>query len=230
MPISRRAVLAVSALAAPALAAGPAVLAQGAWYPLKDASGREVPNFRVAVEIETDIHALATTISAGSRTADIILTEVYDANCGYCRRALSEVKAILAADGELGLRLVNAPSLGLPSFQAARVEHAVKLVAGDARALAFHEASMAARGVFDGLRALELAKDLGLDDAEIEDIADRPDTGAAVAAAVRLANAASLSATPSWLLAGTAIVGWPGRAVLEAAIAAVRRCDRPVCE
>lgn len=225
MPIRRRALLAV-----PLLARGPAAFGQGAWYPLKDGAGRDVPNFRVAVEIETDIHALANVIPAGSAQADIILTEVYDSNCGYCRRAARDVKAMLAADGELALRLVNAPSLGLPSFQAARVEHAVRLLGGDAKALTFHEASMAARGVFDGLRALELARDLGLNDEEVEDLADRQDTGEAVAAATRLANAANLSATPSWLLAGTAIIGWPGRAVLEQAIAAVRRCDRPVCE
>ncbi|WP_439572556.1 thioredoxin domain-containing protein [Phreatobacter sp.] len=225
MPLSRRLLL-----AAPAVIAGSGALAQGAWYPLKDRAGREVPNFRVAVEIETDIHALANAIPAGSGQADVILTEIYDANCGYCRRAAADVKAMLAADGSLGLRLINAPSLGLPSFQAARVEYAVKQIGGEARALAFHEASMAARGVFDGLRALDLAKDLGLDDREIEDLADREETGVAIASATRLANAANLSATPSWLMAGVALIGWPGRGVLEGAIAAVRRCDRPVCE
>ncbi|MFN3852952.1 MAG: DsbA family protein [Phreatobacter sp.] len=231
MPIRRRALLAAPlvAVAPPLLLQGPAAHGQGAWYPLKDGTGREVPNFRVAVEIETEIQGLANVISAGSAQPDVILTEVYDSNCGFCRRAAHDVKAMLAADGDLALRLVNAPSLGLPSFQAARVEHAVGLLGGNAKALAFHEASMAARGVFDGLKALELAKDLGLNDEEVEDLADRQETGAAVAAATRMANAANLSATPSWLLAGTAIIGWPGRAVLEQAIVAVRRCDRPVC-
>lgn len=225
MPLTRRALL-----AAPALLAVPtAGLSQGAWYPLTDGAGREVQNFRVAVEIETEIHGLANALRAGADQPDLILTEIYDSNCGYCRRAAREVKAMLAADGELALRLVNAPSLGLPSFQAARVEHAVRQVGGEAKALAFHEASMAARGLFDGLRALELAKELGLDDQQIEDVADSEETGAVVAAATRLANSANLSATPSWLVAGVAIIGWPGRAVLERAIAEVRRCDRPVC-
>jgi len=165
----------------------------------------------------------------GAREADLTLIEVYDSNCSFCRRAAMDVKRMTERDRDLAVSLVNAPSLGLPSVQAARVEYAVKQLGGEDKARAFHAASMAMRGVFDGRRALALAADLGLDRGQVEEVADRPETGRVIADAVRLANATNLAATPSWLIAGTAVIGWPGRPTMERIVAAVRDCDKPVC-
>lgn len=222
---SRRALLA-SGLT---VLAAPAVRAQGAWYPLYGPDGREVPNFRVPVEIETELTELDNALTIGSEDADITVNEIYDSNCGYCRRAAADIHAMVAADSDLAFRFINAPSLGLPSFQAARVEYAVKLVAGAEKALSYQEATMAARGVFDGVKGLEVSASLGLDRNAVEEMADKPETGRVLAQATRLANSANLAATPSFLIAGTAIIGWPGRETLEAAIRAVRECDKLVC-
>lgn len=229
MSLSRRSALfaGMAGLAVPALPGR--AMAQGAWYPIAGADGREVQNFRVPVELQTEIMALDNAVLLGARDADITLIEVYDSNCSFCRRAAGDVKRMTERDRELAVSLVNAPSLGLPSVQAARVEYAVKQLGGEDRARAFHAASMAMRGVFDGLRALALAADLGLDRKAVEEVADRPETGQVVADAVRLANATNLAATPSWLVAGTAVIGWPGRPTMERIVAAVRDCDKPVC-
>jgi protein-disulfide isomerase len=225
MLFTRRSLLATSLV----LAAPGRLLAQEPWFPIRGPDGREVQNHRVPIELETEFGELDHAFTIGSPDADVTLVEVYDSNCGYCRRAAAEVKAMVGADADLAVTFINAPSLGLPSVQAARVEYAVKQVGGADKVLAFHEASMAARGVFDGLRALEVAKDIGLDDVKIEDVADRPETGQVLAQASRLANASNLAATPSWLVTGTAIIGWPGRATLEGVIRAIRECDKPVC-
>lgn len=204
-------------------------LAQEGWYPLKDGMGRDIQNFRVPVELQGEIMVLDNAFTLGSADADITLIEVYDSNCSFCRRAADDVKAMTAADPDLAVSLINAPSLGLPSVQAARVEYAVKQLGGDAKVREFHARSMKARGVFDGLRALELASDLGLDRKAVEEAANRPEIGQTIVQAVRLANATNLAATPSWLIAGAAIIGWPGRAVMERIVKAVRDCDKPVC-
>ncbi|KAF0134231.1 MAG: DSBA oxidoreductase [Xanthobacteraceae bacterium] len=224
MLLTRRLLLMAGLAALP----GP-LAAQEGWYPLKDGAGRDIQNFRVPVELQGEIMALDNAVTLGSADADITLIEIYDSNCSFCRRAANDVKAMTAADTDLAVSLINAPSLGLPSVQAARVEYAVKKLGGEAKAREFHARSMAARGVFDGIRALEMASDLGLDREAVEDVADRPETGQVIVQAVRLANATNLAATPSWLIAGTAIIGWPGRAVMERIIAAVRDCDKPVC-
>lgn len=224
MAVSRRLLLVAGLAALP----GP-LAAEGGWYPLKDAAGRDIQNFRVPVELQSDIMALGNAFTLGSADADVTLIEVYDSNCSFCRRAADDVKAMTAADPDLAVSLINAPSLGLPSVQAARVEYAVKQLGGDAKVREFHARSMRARGVFDGIRALELAFDLGLDRRAVEEAADRPEIGQTIVQAVRLANATNLAATPSWLIAGTAVIGWPGRAVMERIVAAVRDCDKPVC-
>lgn len=221
---TRRQVLAFAA----ATAATPAG-AQGAWYPLEDASGRELTNFRIPVELETELGELDNVFAAGPEDADLTLTEVYDSNCGWCRRAAADIKAIAANDPDLRIRYLNAPSLGIASVQAAKVEYAVKRLGGDEQALAFHHAFMAERGVLDGARALLIASDLGLDLREVEAAADAEQTGAVLREAIRLANATSLSATPSFLIGGVALVGYPGRRTLEAVIRDMRECDRPVC-
>ena len=224
MPLTRRLVL-ISGLAA----LPTPLAAEGGWYPLRDAEGRDIQNFRVPVELQSEIMALDNAFTLGSADADVTLIEVYDSNCGFCRRAADDVKAMTAADLDLAVSLINAPSLGLPSVQAARVEYAVKQLGGEAKAQEFHARSMKARGVFDGLRALQVAADIGLDRRAVEEVADRPATGEVIVQAVRLANAANLAATPSWLAAGAAVIGWPGRPVMERIVRAVRDCDKPVC-
>lgn len=229
MTLSRRTALlaGLSGLVVPAFNRGAG--AQDAWYPIAGPDGREVQNFRVPVELQTEIMALDNAVLLGAREADLTLIEVYDSNCSFCRRAAMDVKRMTERDRDLAVSLVNAPSLGLPSVQAARVEYAVKQLGGEEKARAFHAASMATRGVFDGRRALALAADLGLDRSQVEEVADRPETGRVIADAVRLANATNLAATPSWLIAGTAVIGWPGRPTMERIVAAVRDCDKPVC-
>jgi protein-disulfide isomerase len=229
MSLSRRSALFAGMACLAVSARASRGFAQGAWYPIAGTDGREVQNFRVPVELQTEIMALDNAVLLGARDADLTLIEVYDSNCSFCRRAASDVKRMTERDRELAVSLVNAPSLGLPSVQAARVEYAVKQLGGEDQARAFHAASMAMRGVFDGLRALTLAADLGLDRKAVEEVADRPETGQVIADAVRLANATNLAATPSWLIAGTAVIGWPGRPTMERIVAAVRDCDKPVC-
>jgi protein-disulfide isomerase len=229
MRLTRR-LAALSSLAAVAgLALPQALRAQEGWYPLKDATGRPIQNFRLPIELQTEIMALENAVTFGARLADVTIIEVFDSNCPYCRVAARDVTQMLARDRELAVTIINAPSLGLPSVLAARVEYAVKVLGGVDKARAFHEASMRARGLFDGLRALDVAADLGLDRKAVEDLADRPESGRVVAQAVRLANASNLAATPSWLIAGTAVIGWPGRPTMEAIVGSIRDCDKPVC-
>jgi protein-disulfide isomerase len=229
MHLTRRRLIATSAVIAAAPAALTQARAQDAWFPIQGPDGREVQNFRVPVQLETEVTDLDNGFTFGAESPDLTLTEIYDSNCPYCRRAAADVKALAEADPDLRVRLINVPSLGLPSFQAARVEYAVKLVGGDDKVRAFHDLSMAARGVFDGRRALETAKELGLDINEVEALADKPEIGQVLTQAVRLANATNLAATPSWLIAGVALVGWPGRGTMENVVRAVRECDKPVC-
>lgn len=231
--LTRRHLVLTGTLAAPALVVSAATLparADDAWFALRGPDGRTVANHRVPVELESEIIDLDNGFSIGSQSPDLTLTEIYDSNCGYCRRAAADVKAMAEADPDLRIRFINAPSLGLASFQAARVEYAVKKVGGEDKARAFHDRSMAARGVFDGIRALDVTRDIGLDVDEVEKVADSQEVGDVLGQAVRLANAANLAATPSWLIAGVALIGWPGRGTIESAVRAVRECDKPVCD
>ena len=223
--MSRRTAL----LGATGLALSSQAQAQGAWYPVKGMDGRDVVNFRIPVEIEGQIETLPQVFLAGSSTPDVTLTEVYDLNCPWCRRAAADLRAMVKEDEDLKIRYVNAPALGIASFQAAKVEYAVRRIGGNEKALAFHHAFMSQRGTLDGLKGLEVAKDLGFDPKQVEAEADSEDAIITMKRAVKLAGDLNLSATPSWLISGIAIVGYPGSASLRKVVASVRKCDRPVC-
>ncbi len=88
---------------------------------------------------------------------------------------------------------------------------------------------MSLRGTLDGIKGLEVAKDIGLDPKQVEAEADSEDAIISMKRAVKLAQALNLSATPSWLISGIAIVGYPGGESLRKVVASVRKCDKPVC-
>ena len=46
---------------------------------------------------------------------------------------------------------------------------------------------------------------------------------------VQLGNALRLAATPSFVVKGVAIIGYPGRTALETIVQSVHRCDNVVC-
>jgi protein-disulfide isomerase len=224
--IARRHLL-LGALASP-LVAATAAQAES-WLDLRAASGARIANHRVPAEIATQIDDLPGAIIAGNPQGDVTLAEFYDHNCSFCRRAAADVAALAESDANLRVVLVVIPQLSVGSVQAAKVELAVQLIAGDARAFEFHRRVFATRGEIDGPKALGVVAAMGLDRARIEEAADNPALSDILRGHVRLANALNLGATPAYVMQNVAMLGHPGRAPLADMIASVRRCDRLTC-
>jgi protein-disulfide isomerase len=149
--------------AAMALLSAASVRAQNesSWYALKADDGSDVVNYRVPVELESQIEELPGIVIAGNPHGDVTLVEFYDLNCPFCRKAAPEIAALVKSDDELKLVLVPFRVLGVPSIQAGRVELALARLATPQQFYEFHHRIYAGRGVVDAARALAVAKEMG---------------------------------------------------------------------
>jgi protein-disulfide isomerase len=130
---------------------------------------------------------------------------------------------------DLRVGLAQNAILSPQSMQAAKVHLALLQLKGAAAAYALHERLFATPGRIDGPRALEVAASLGADRAEIERIADGAQVGATLRKQMALASSFGLIATPSFVVGGAAVLGYPGPKSLERIVAETRRCGTITC-
>jgi protein-disulfide isomerase len=199
------------------------------WFDVVDDDGRPVMNLRVPVELTDEIELLRGVIWIGSSDPEVTLIEFYDYNCPWCRKAASELRRLTKVMPGLRIGLVNNPILSPGSAQAAKVEMALVKTTGRAIAARFHEALFAMRGPIDGSRALDLAERLGFARSEIEKAAEAPDVAEALAVQMRLAASLGMAASPSFIMGGTGVLGYPGPKTLARMATTVRSCGQIVC-
>jgi protein-disulfide isomerase len=178
----------------------------------------------------SDPSTLPGILWRGGKSADLTLYEFFDYDCGFCRKAALELDAILKADSKIRLGLINNPILSVGSVQAAKVEQAVLQLYGPERAYDFHVRLFAKRGRSDGLDALEIVKSIGLDARKVENLGDSSLVSEQLSLQSRFASKLDLLMTPSFIVAGVVILGWPGKKSFQSIIANARRCNRPICK
>jgi protein-disulfide isomerase len=144
----------------------------------------------------------------GNPDGDITLVEFMDYQCGYCRKAYSEVEELVASDGNIRFVVKEFPILGEASLLSAQFAIAVRQLHGDAAYEGAHDALIALRGEPTAETLARLATDLGLDP---EPIADRMDSDAVMAvieANHALAEKMEISGTPTFVLKDTMLRGY----------------------
>ena len=166
---------------------------------------------------------------AGSAAPEVILFEFFDYNCPFCRQACPDIDGFVQHDADFRLALVNNPILSPGSLEAARVQQAVLRAFGPARAYEFHKRLFAIRGLADRASALGVAVDMRLNSDMVAEGAADAHVLSVVDRQAGLAADLSFSATPSFVLDGAAVIGWPGPKSLSSMVAASRRCARPYC-
>jgi len=201
----------------------------GQTYKVDNDEGRPVANMRLPGEIVGEIPGLKGVTYVGPADAETTLYEFFDYNCPYCRKAAADMESLTGSDPTLRIGLINNPILSPQSAQAAKVVLAVQRKLGSASAWSLYRTLLAGRGTIDGPGALKAAAKLGLPAAELETIGDSEEVRLALKAQMRMAADLGLSATPSYVLGNTGLLGHPGATSLARMIAATRRCDRIAC-
>jgi protein-disulfide isomerase len=147
---------------------------------------------------------------------DVTLVEFFDYNCGYCKRALADMLGLLEVDPKLKIVLKEFPVLGAPSREAAQVAVAVRMQdATGAKYLAFHQKLLASQGRADKTRALEVAREMGLDMPRLEQDMASPEVRATLEENVALARELGINGTPGYVIGNTVLLGAVGMAALK---------------
>lgn len=159
----------------------------------------------------------------GNPDGDVTLVEFFDFNCGYCKRAAPDVKALVAEDPGLRVVLKDFPILGPGSVEAAKVALSVKRLEGEAVAQEFHLRLIGVQGQINGGRALALAEEMGLDRKRIEEEMRSAEIEAIISSNLSLAQRLGLTGTPSFIVGDQVIMGAVGKEPLQDAIEKTRK-------
>lgn len=144
----------------------------------------------------------------GNPEGDITLVEFMDYQCGYCRKAYSEVEELVASDGNIRFVVKEFPILGEASLLSAQFAIAVRQLHGDAAYEGAHDALIALRGEPTVETLARLATDLGLDPKPIADRMDSDAVMAVIEANHALAEKMEISGTPTFVLKDTMLRGY----------------------
>jgi protein-disulfide isomerase len=165
----------------------------------------------------------------GNPQGDVTMVEFFDYNCGYCKRALSDMLQMLKTDPKLRVVLKEFPVLGEGSVEAARVAVAARMQdANGKKYLDFHQKLLGSRGSVGRAQALAAAKDAGFDMSRLEKDMAGDEPKATIEENFKLADALGLSGTPSYVVGPEVVVGAVGLANLQEKVNGAR-CGKPTC-
>jgi len=165
----------------------------------------------------------------GNPQGDVTLVEFFDYNCGYCKRALSDLVNLIKEDPKLRVVLKEFPVLGQGSVEAAQVALAAQMQDGSAKKyFDFHQKLLGQRGRADKARALAVAKEVGYDVARIERDMGSDSVRAAIAEDMKLAEALGLNGTPSYVVGDEVVIGAVGHDALKQKVS-WSRCGQVSC-
>lgn len=167
-------------------------------------------------------------LSLGNPKGDVTLVEFFDYNCGYCKRAMSDVDAILKADKNVRIVLKEFPILGPESLEAHKVSNAFKLLAPEKYA-EFQRTLLGSTGRANEQSAIEVAESLGVKEADIRKTMASSPNDAQVKEAYQLATSIGITGTPSYVIGDEAVFGAVGAVPLKEKIANMRTCGKATC-
>lgn len=169
----------------------------------REATAREQARAQVLAGLTREL-ALETDLPAvGPAQADATLIEFFDYQCGYCKRALGELRIVKQRDPGLRIIYKDLPILGPESVELAKAALAANR---QGRFEPFHDALMAMERP-DRAAARALAQALGLDLARYDrDLAD-PALDAALERNRRQAQALEIDGTPAFVVGSALLPG-----------------------
>ncbi len=168
-------------------------------------------------------------VTLGNKNGDVTFVEFFDYNCGYCKRAMTDMLDLMKADPKLKVVLKEFPVLSEGSVDAAKVAVAVRMQdPGGAKYLDFHQRLLGGRGQADKARALAAAKEAGLDVARLEKDMASPEARATIDENFKLAESMGMNGTPSYVIGKQVVVGAIGVEGLREKIG-IARCGKATC-
>jgi protein-disulfide isomerase len=185
----------------------------------------EAEKHRTAIiENKATLFSSPHQVVLGNPQGSVTMVEFFDYNCGYCKRAMSDMLTLIKTDGNLKFVLKEFPVLGEGSVEAARVAVAARMQdATGKKYVEFHQKLLGGRGGADKTRALAVAKEVGLDMSRLERDMGSDEVKQTIEENMKLAEALGVSGTPSYVVGEEVVVGAVGLDALREKIGAERK-------
>jgi protein-disulfide isomerase len=174
-----------------------------------------------------DLFLNANDAVIGNPKGDVTVVEFFDYNCGYCRRALSDMDALIKADPNVRFVLKELPILGPDSVKAHIVAQGFRIAMPEKYA-EFHRALLGL-GHADEAAAIATAISLGADEAKLKAAMESSQIGQLFDQNNQMAQSLNITGTPSYVIKDTVIPGALGYEVLSQNVANVRKCQSATC-
>lgn len=157
----------------------------------------------------------------GNPQGDVTIVEFFDYNCGYCKKALPDMDALLKSDPNLRFVMKEFPILGPDSTRAHLVAKSFKTLMPE-KYLEFHRDLLGAEGRATEASAMAIAVKLGADEAKIRETMKQPEIANAFRTNFELANSLSITGTPSYVIGNEVVPGALGSEALAEKISHIR--------
>lgn len=157
-------------------------------------------------ENSAEIFRAASAPVAGNPKGDVTIVEFFDYNCGYCKKAFSDLAAVVAADKNVKIVLKEFPILSKGSEEAARVALAAGI---QNKYWEFHRAMLESQGQANEASALRVAERLGLNMAKLRTDMNSAEVKKEIDRARALAQKMGIQGTPHFLVGDKVVPGAP---------------------
>ncbi|KQT83423.1 DsbA family protein [Aurantimonas sp. Leaf443] len=194
----------------------------------KQSAQQAAAQSKAVASIASSLHASPEGTVIGNPDGDVTVVEFFDYNCGYCRHAMADMDAMVKADPKLRFVLKEIPVLGPNSAEASHVSLAFRQIA-PAKYPAYHRALLGAPGVSNEAKALGVAEELGVSEAEIRKAMQSSAVMDALAESNAMASVLQLTGTPTYVIGDEVISGAVGKEQLAARVASLRECGKTAC-
>jgi protein-disulfide isomerase len=186
---------------------------------------------RMAVAIKehaTELYRPAGSPVVGNAKGDVPVIEFFDYNCGYCKKALSELSQLMDKDKKVRVILKEFPILAKGSEEASRVALAAKM---QGKYWEFHRAMLESQGQANEASALRIAEKLGLDMPRLKKDMASAEVKKEIEDTRQLATKMGIQGTPHFIVGDRIIAGAPENLteLLGKHVADVRKDGCKVC-
>jgi len=137
---------------------------------------------------------------------DVPVIEFFDYNCGYCKKAFSEVAQLLDKDKNIRLILKEFPILSKGSEEASKIALAAKM---QGKYWEFHRAMLESQGQANEATALKLAEKVGLDMPRLKKDMASAEVKKEIEDTRQLATKMGIQGTPHFIVGDRIIPGAP---------------------
>lgn len=155
----------------------------------------------------------------GNPKGDITIVEFFDYNCGYCKKAFSEVNELIKEDKNVRVIFLDMPILGPQSTEASKWSLAA---ANQGKYFEYHRALMDHQGPKTPEALEKLAQDLGLDVKKLKEEKESEEISKLIGANIEQAQAMGFNGTPGFIIGDEPSFGYIPLDTMKATIKAQR--------